>query len=67
MSSEARPMPQYVLVYGPPDEPVVYTTLPPDTQDAAMASWECEQRYPDQHVRIMPGDAVPVPVSERER
>lgn len=61
-------MPQYVLVYGPPDEPIVYTTLPADGELAAMAAWECEQRLASEqqgvehHVRITAGDAVPLPV-----
>lgn len=52
-------MPQYVLVYGPPAEPRVYTTVPPDFDLARFAAYEAEQRL-HEAVRITAADAVPL-------
>jgi hypothetical protein len=52
-------MPQYVLVYGPPNEPTVYTTAAPDFDLARLQVYEAEQRV-HEAVRITTADAVPV-------
>jgi hypothetical protein len=56
-------MPQYVLVYGPPAEPTVYTTAPPDFDLARLMVYEAEQRV-GEAVRITTADAVPLAEAE---
>lgn len=54
-------MRQYVIVYGPPEQLVVYATASPDVDLARAQRWECEQRHPGRNARVMSADVVPVP------
>lgn len=56
-----RPVPQYLIIYGPPDAPTVYSTAPPDVDEARIALWEAQQRHPCERLRLTSAEAIPLP------